>query len=186
MGLNKLIPKLFGVLLLGIVTVGIYWGYSINSDSSEQTEDYYFRYSKKGEMDEYENGDTYGYTIEVSFSADYTLYKQIYSESNGERKIKETEIKQGSLSKDTFDELSDLLSQTPVSAFPSTLPDVDPREVMINTPAPRVEVSVRLERGKEPVTVKANMGADREYYPDQFLKLTEKLGKILRKVQETS
>ncbi|NGP89666.1 hypothetical protein [Fodinibius halophilus] len=186
MGLNKSVLNLFAILFVGVVATGIYWIYQNDSGSSEQKKGYYIRYSKGGGMGEYQSGAVYGYVIEVSFSANYTLYKQIYSEKNGKQQIREVEVKHGSLPKETFTSLSDYISQSSFSSFPSSLPNIDPRKVEINTPAPRIELSVRLKQGEKPTTVKANMGADQEYYPNQFLKLTKKLGDILRKVQETS
>ncbi len=141
-------------------------------------------YRSGGGRDIYHDGDRYGHKIEITFNGNYTLYRLIYHGQPGNSKISEKEIQCGSLQKNEFESLKACIQGSEFFDLPEKLPEASPRDVEFRAPARRIEMSIRPSQGEKSVTVTAQMGADREHYPEDFLKIHSELNEICRALLE--
>ena len=136
-------------------------------------------YSYGGGMDTYQDGDRYGYRVEIRGNGEYALYERIYRRSEDGGTLQNDRINQGTLQGEVFDSLKTLIRTSDFSSLPDRLPNVDPRKTEIRGPAEEVYLSVRTEQSRRHTT-RAHMGADPEHYPDTFLRLHRKLKQLIR------
>ncbi len=178
---KRLMSKLILPLVI-MIAAGIYIFNSERNQEMDETPDdqLFISYTMGGEMDVYQDGDRYGYKIEITDNGNYTLYRRFYKESNGERSIVDSLHIEGALPQEKFQEIKSLASDSEFSGLANRLPKGSPREIEMRTPAESVSITVHdLNDGQEH-TVRANMGADRHHYPDIFNDLNNTLRSLVR------
>lgn len=152
-------------------------------DDESQTGQLFIRYAEGGGFDIYEDGDRYGYALEIYFSGEFKLFRRIYAITDDKSQIREEEISSGNLDPELIDELQELLEETGFFGFPERLPAGSPHEIEMRTPAENVSISFR--RASEEVfhSVRANLGADRQHYPEAFLELRSELRDLIQELR---
>ena len=137
-------------------------------------------FSHGGEMDMYEDGDHFGRKMTIGFDGNLKIYDRTYRTRNKESDIEDVEIYSGSINSEELDTLITYFEKSGFTEVSRRLPSVDPREVQIREPAESIEIIFKADRDAESHTVRANMGADRQHYPEKFLELNRELRNILR------
>ena len=92
------------------------------------------------------------------------------------------------MSRDTLDiavieELQSLLNKMNFFNLAQRLPAGSPHDVEIRTPAESVAITARSSADSESYTVRANMGADRQHYPDYFFELRAQLRQLMEQIR---
>jgi len=140
-------------------------------------------YRVGGGMGMYDDGDRYGYGIDIQSDGSYLLYRRFYQNRTGEASsIREKEVDQGELNLEEFASLKAKLDSLNLSSIPKRLPDVDPRKVEIRTPAETVILRVRSIQSEELVEIRADMGTESQHYPSAFLRLHKYLKRLIRQL----
>lgn len=132
-------------------------------------------------MDVYDNGDRYGYGIDIRSDGSYLLYRRFYrTRAEEQPSIREKEVGQGELTGKEFGSLRSQVDSLDLASIPRRLPDVDPRKVEIRGPAESVVLKMKTASSGELIEIRADMGADRKHYPPAFLRLHRDLKQLIR------
>jgi hypothetical protein len=153
-----------------------------NGSSSYHKPSIFLEYSEGGGFDIYEQGDTYGHKIEIDFSGNYTLYKNIYIDTTETPGLKAVEINRGSFSQDTLAKLKETLKSHSFFEYPSYLPEAGPN-ANLRTPAKHIIITARLSPDEDRKTVRVQLGADHEFYPVNFFDLRSRLRGLLNRAK---
>lgn len=141
------------------------------------------RYTEGGGFDIYEEGDRYGYALEIYFSGKFKVFKRIYTATDDGSQIREEEINSGNLDPELISELQDMLEDTGFFGFPERLPDGSPHDIEMRTPSENIILIARRSADDKPYTVRANLGAERRHFPEHFFELRSKLRQLLTELQ---
>jgi hypothetical protein len=139
----------------------------------------FITYQVGGEQDAYSDGDQYGHRMKLSFDRRYVLSRLTYRTTSDGYALDTTEIGRDRLSPSVFDTLRTCVEALVSDSIPARLPAVDPRDVLIRTPALSVTLEAQSAPSADQMSVRANMGADREHYPSSFLRLHSALNRLL-------
>lgn len=148
-------------------------------NETQQSDNIFVVYQEGGGFDVYEDGDRYGYKMEISFEGDVILYERIYRKVDGDRSMDEVEINKGKVDESQLDSLSSTIEKSGFFEYPNRLPDVSPLEVEIRTPAEQISISIRKSPDEEIKKVRANLGADHKHYPEGFFELRREFRQLM-------
>ena len=178
----KLILPLVLIIATGVYVMTTEKNHEMDEAAYDQP---FISYTMGGEMDIYQDGDRYGYKIEISDNGKYALYRRFYRESNGERSIEDSLDREGTLSQEKLQEINSIIGESEFSDLANRLPEGSPREIEMRTPAESVSITVHDLNGGQEHTVRAHMGADRRHYPEIFNNLNDTLRALVREKLES-
>lgn len=157
----------------------LFTGSDCAGPDDEDTSSVFLSYQVGGEQDMYSDGDQYGHRVQLSFDRRYVLSRLVYRTTNDGYTLDTMEVRRDRLSPSVFDTLRTRAEAVVSDSIPARLPSVNPRDVSIRAPAMSVTLKARSTPSSDRVSVRANMGADREHYPPSFLRLHSTLNRLL-------
>ncbi|WP_208427240.1 MULTISPECIES: hypothetical protein [Salinibacter] len=170
-------PSLGLVWALGLV--GLLVGGACAGPNGEDAAPTLVTYEVGGEQDLYSDGDAYGHRVRIAFDRRYVLSRLVYRTTDDGYTLDTMEIGRDRLSPPGFDTLRVRVGALASDSIPARLPAVNPHDVSVRTPASSVVLKARPAPAADRVSVRANMGADREHYPSSFLRLHSALNRLL-------
>jgi hypothetical protein len=171
------LPSLGLVWALGVV--GLLVGGGCAGPGGEAAAPTFVTYEVGGGQDLYSDGDPYGHRVRIAFDRRYVLSRLVYRTTDDGYTLDTTHMGRGRLSAAPFDQLRARVEGLASDSIPARLPAVDPRDGAIRTPASSVVLKARPAPAADRVSVRANMGADREHYPSSFVRLHAALNRLL-------